>query len=179
MNRGELFGRWLSVAMLIGIIVLWCLPKPDAPPYEKYKIKPQVEKDTISADSILKRKALNEIKQYEGLVLSKTGGFVGYGHYDYTGKIKSVTKEQADSILVSDINACMALAAGFYPDKPFNQLLALAMLIYNIGIGTFCKKNLHKVVDIDTWRSLCHYEGAIHKGLLHRRNFEIRVYCAE
>lgn len=126
--------------------------------------------------SLIEYECYQYIKKCEGLLLKKQNNFIGYGHYDFTGQLDSVTEEQADSILDADMSECIQIIEGYYPNQPFNKTIALAMLLYNIGIGSFTKKGMHKSVNKDVWLSFCHYKGKVHKGLLERRRFELRVY---
>lgn len=133
---------------------------------------------TITSDDLLLAQALKKIKQHEGLLLTKKEGFIGYGHYVWD-TVTVVNKEQADSILKDDLIKCFEYTNKYHSDKDFNKRLAISMLIYNVGIGTFIKHDLHKHIDTSRWLSLCRYKGKRHKGLYDRRKIEIHLYTLD
>ena len=118
------------------------LPKKDKPALSLKTIK--IEKFTYIC---------RNIKNSEGLSLTpiqtKKGGpfYVGYGRRVFSGEeylLKGVTKHQADSLLVNDIQNIYNIVSGYFKEDSLksNQLEAVTRLTYAIGIGSLKKSSL-------------------------------------
>jgi GH24 family phage-related lysozyme (muramidase) len=90
--------------------------------------------------------ALDTLRHYEGLETSPyyliDGTYIGYGHKNREG-LKSISKEQADSILDADMGYCLTRAqkrTGLYGDKS----LAVALMFFTMGEDRFCKTDIYK-----------------------------------
>lgn len=134
---------------------------------------------SIQPDKVLlEHICCSQIKKFEGCVLSPTNGFIGWGHlikkeeyYD------TISQEKADSMLEADFEAHVLYVEDVWSNKlQQHQIYALALLSYNVGVGTFMKKGFTERVDTNVWLSLCKYKGSQHKGLYKRRQFEVRMY---
>jgi len=145
--------------------------------------------------------ALSHIKYYETLRLLpyELNGkyYIGYGHqinHSNQYLMNGISKEYAETLLNRKIQDLILYFADKYNIKEPNQLLALALLGYNIGIGAVNGilgeqlKKLNNTVEYDPevvllllkrkWLSICHYQGKKHPQLQQRRVFEFELYVS-
>ena len=126
---------------------------------------------------LLEHICCSQIKKFEGCVLSPTNGFIGWGHLIVGEKFDTISQEKADSMLKADFEAHVLYVDAVWGNNlQRHQIYALALLSYNVGVGTFMKKGFTEKVDTNVWLSLCKYKGFQHKGLYKRRQFEVRMY---
>lgn len=131
-------------------------------------------------------KLANFIKSHEGLMLTPyycPGNFltIGYGHSIKKGeRLLSITKNQADSILMQDIK----LAEKFVRSNTNlegNKLLAITHFVFCVGSGNFIKSSLYQ--DIKNNRDIeqnlmkwCFIKGKFNNNLKNQRLFELQLY---
>jgi lysozyme len=87
-------------------------------------------------------------KPYKCMAGYKT---IGYGHLikdSEKPKLKSVSLEQADSILLSDFNYALSFISKKHPNIMYNEQLALAHFVFNFGEVKYNKSELPKLVEI-------------------------------
>lgn len=129
-----------------------------------------------------------EIKHAEGLRLKiyrcpAGQRTIGYGHCLLRGeKFNEITEEQADSLLRIDFQKRL----DYLPETmPWNQRLAIAKFIFNIGIGAYNRSALrNKILHQEPIDNLivryCHYRvnGKYVRSnwLLKQRQFELKLY---
>lgn len=145
--------------------------------------------------------ALSHIRYYEKLQLLpyELNGkyYIGYGHqinHSNQYLMNGISKEYAETLLQRKIQDLILYFADKYNITEPNQLLALALLGYNIGIGAvngILGEQLTKLgntVEYDPevvlllikrkWLSICHFEGKKHPQLQQRRVFEFELYVS-
>ena len=145
--------------------------------------------------------ALNHIRYYETLRLLpyELNGkyYIGYGHqinHSNQYLMNGISKEYAETLLHRKIQDLILYFADKYSITEPNQLLALALLGYNVGIGAVNEilgehlKKLNNSVEYDPevilllikrkWLSICHYKGKKHPQLQQRRVFEFELYIS-
>lgn len=165
------------MALLFGVLVCVVLFLIRTPQEKTARYGMSVNIICFGSDSLLKHYVQERVKGYEGCILHVSNGLIGYGHLIRPDEsLESITQTQADSIFNVDFSECVYLAYQLYPDYSYNKHLAIASLIYNIGMGTFYRYDLQQSIDTTVWLSICNYKGTPHSGLLERRKFEVRVF---
>lgn len=145
--------------------------------------------------------ALSHIRYYEKLQLLpyELNGkyYIGYGHqinHSNQYLMNGISKEYAETLLHRKIQDLILYFADKYDITEPNQLLALSLLGYNIGIGAVNGilgeqlKKMNNTVEYDPevvllvikhkWLSICHFEGKKHPQLQQRRVFEFELYVS-
>ena len=118
------------------------------------------------------------------------GATIGYGHLiskaEWTKYSKGITKEQADSLFLADAQP-MVDAVLKYVKKPLkvNELDALVILCFNIGISAFSKSSVVKMLNgeqgnyktlEEAWKAFNKDRGEVNKGLANRRQSEWDIW---
>ena len=119
------------------------------------------------------------------------GATIGYGHLikpgeDFRG---GITEAQAIDLLRADLaNAERAVRDNITVSLTQNQYDALVSLAYNIGNGAFAHSTVVQYINNpnftssryptleSAWRAWNRTQGAVSKGLINRRNYELNVY---
>lgn len=119
------------------------------------------------------------------------GATIGYGHLikpgeDFRG---GITEAQAIDLLRADLaNAERAVRDNITVPLLQNQYDALVSLAYNIGNGAFAHSTVVQYINNpnftssryptleSAWRAWNRTQGAVSKGLINRRNYELNVY---
>jgi len=136
---------------------------------------------------------INNIKKFEGLSLAPYWDVkqysIGYGHaiksYE---KFTIITEKEAELLLKLDFNNCISYVEKLtnlnrYDDC--NKVLALASLVYNIGVGNFQRSTLLEKLNSDQcinyeflrWVKIKHGNRYItSKHLVERRKVELSLY---
>lgn len=139
------------------------------------------------------RLVINNIKNFEGLSLTPYWDVkqysIGYGHaiksYE---KFTIITEKEAELLLKLDFNNCISHVEKLtnlnrYDDR--NKVLALASLVYNIGIGNFQnstlleKLNSNQCINYEFLRWVKIKQGDKYitsKHLIERRKVELSLY---
>ena len=114
---------------------------------------------------------------------------IGYGHVVGAGETypEVIDEQQATEILLKDVSISeRAVAALVKVPLSQCQFDALAVLIYNIGVGAFAKSTLLKNLNngdiaaaIAQWKRWVYAGGAVLSGLVTRRNAEIALFVTE
>jgi len=139
------------------------------------------------------QKGLTLIKKFEGFsdkeyICPAGKPTIGYGHVILPSEHfpSSITKEEAETLLKKDLQP---------REKSLNKLLkvsinqnqfdALISLIYNIGVNNFKQSTLLKFINDklfdkipDQFRRWKYINKVISKGLLNRREEEIKLWLA-
>jgi GH24 family phage-related lysozyme (muramidase) len=164
--------------------------------YEDYIVHNTTVLDINSTNWML---ALNHIMEYEGLKLEPYNcngmNYIGYGH-QITSKdnylLNGISKEYALLLLENDLKTRVIYASTKYKLSG-DQALALGMLFYNVKPSSIRKTRLHEELNnnsvlgltfnndivIDSWMSLCKFNGSKHPKLLNRRCFELMLFYNE
>lgn len=126
------------------------------------------------------------IKSFEGLSLKAypdaNGYSIGYGHFGAKpGDV--ITREEADRLFDQDVIKYEAAVSLKTPNASQQQFDAMTSLAYNIGTGGFADSTvarLHNAGDFagaaDAFRMWNKSQGAVHQGLVNRREKERAVY---
>lgn len=126
------------------------------------------------------------IKSFEGLSLKAYpdahGYSIGYGHFGASpGDV--ITREEADRLFDQDVIKYEAAVSLKTPRATQEQFDAMTSLAYNIGTGGFADSTvarLHNAGDYpgaaDAFRMWNKSQGAVHQGLVARREKERAVY---
>ncbi len=131
--------------------------------------------------------ALEHIKKFEGLKLgvykdAKGKKCIGYGHKLIKGeKLKFITKEQADSILLKDYNKAKKEVLKNFSCNTVNEQISLTLTTYNLGskfhhrkLGYYAR---HKKQEYPTLLARYVYSGKKKlKGLVKRRKIEVEIW---
>lgn len=133
------------------------------------------------------KELLNFIKEHEGLMLNVyvcPGGIrtIGYGHsLTHRDKFTTITEQQADSLLISDVKQALDFVKKVLPELNKNQTLAITHFVYSVGAGNLMKsslyKNLKRKQDI-TKSLLCwnKIKNKTNKQLLKQRIWELNLF---
>ncbi len=125
------------------------------------------------------------------------GATIGYGHliskaeWKQSGDLykKGITKTQAKKLFVQDLQPFIdGVNAKVTADLSQNQLDALVILAFNIGLGSFGRSSALKLVnnpsartsykDLEAaWKAWNKSQGKVMKGLENRRNAEWNIYA--
>lgn len=166
----------ISLCLILTLIVTYLVKVQETvkTAYTAMEYSVNIQPDEVLLEHI----CCSQIKKFEGCVLSPTNGFIGWGHLIKRDEsFDTITKEYADSLLKADFNAHILYVKDVWGNKlKPHQIYSLALLSYNVGVGTFMKKGFTEKIDTNVWLSLCNYKGNPHKGLIERRKFEIRMY---
>ncbi len=136
------------------------------------------------------KKGLNLTKQFEGLRLSAYADQVGvltigYGH---TGRGvhagQTITQEQADALLVSDVAAAVACINRLVTSRiNQNQFDALVDFAFNLGCSSLAGSMLLRLVNREEFAAAAeqfqrwdHAGGVVVQGLLERRRAEADLF---
>lgn len=126
------------------------------------------------------------IKSFEGLSLTAYpdahGYSIGYGHFGASpGDV--ITREEADRLFDQDVIKYEAAVSLKTPHASQQQFDAMVSLAYNIGTSGFADSTvarLHNAGDYmgaaDAFRMWNKSQGAVHQGLVKRREKERTVY---
>ena len=138
-------------------------------------------------------KGLNLIKKFEGFsdkeyICPARKPTIGYGHVILPSEHfpSSITKEEAEILLKNDlVSREKSLNILIKVVITQNQFDALISLIYNIGIENFKQSTLLKFINDklfdkipDQFRRWKYINKVISKGLLNRREEEIKLWLA-
>ena len=153
----------------------------------------------------LSQKGINLLKSIETLSLTPyddakpkagvitdwcEGATIGYGHLisksEWPKYSKAITEDQADSLFMSDAQP-MVDAVLKYVKNPLkvNELDALVILCFNIGISAFSKSSVVKMLNgeqgnyatlEEAWKAFNKDRGQINKGLVNRRQAEWNIW---
>jgi lysozyme len=138
-------------------------------------------------------KGLNLIKKFEGFrdkeyICPAGKPTIGYGHVILPSEHfpSSITKEEAEILLKNDlVSREKSLNILIKVVITQNQFDALISLIYNIGIENFKQSTLLKFINDklfdkipDQFRRWKYINKVISKGLLNRREEEIKLWLA-
>jgi len=129
------------------------------------------------------------IKKYEGLKLRAyvcPGGVltIGYGHTKNVKENMTVTPEEAEELLIKDLEYFEKKLIDVVKVKiNQNQFDALVSLIYNIGEGAFNKSSLLKFINDNKFDLAArqfprwiYSNGKILTGLMNRRKAEREIF---
>ncbi len=111
---------------------------------------------------------------------------IGYGHLLKDKTVKSVTREEAETLLRSDVvSAENAVNRLVKVRLTQNQFDALVDFVYNLGAGAFQRSTLRQVVNREEHEDVpeqlvkwCYAGGRRLQGLLHRRQLEATLYVS-
>jgi lysozyme len=134
------------------------------------------------------------IQSFEGLSLTAypdAGGWsIGYGHFGASPG-QTITREEAESLFDRDVIKYETGVSLITPRTTIQQFDAMTSLAYNIGLGSddpswpggFTRSTvarLHNAGDFrgaaDAFRMWNKSQGAVHQGLVKRREREREVY---
>lgn len=134
-------------------------------------------------------KGIELIKKFEGLKLKAykcPAGVltIGYGH---TGGVKAtdvISNQQAESFLISDLEAFEKEINAFGFKLNQNQFDALISFCYNLGVSAFVHSSIFKLIKIDpntkaigsVWNRYVYANKQILSGLVARRKAESELY---
>lgn len=134
----------------------------------------------------ISKNGIEFIKQFEGLRLksykaapTEAMWTIGYGHYG-VGPNETITKEQAEELLVDDIAKYEARVNKYYTVYDFNQnqFDALVSFAYNVGsIDQLTANGTRNFVTISM--KMLEYNkcaGVVLKGLTRRRELERKLF---
>ena len=142
---------------------------------------------------IVSQKGLDLIKKFEGFsnkeyICPAGKATIGYGHVILASESfqEPMTRLEAENLLKKDLEPRQKSLNGFLKvNLSQNQFDALMSLIYNIGTGNFQKSTLLKFVNDrlfdkvpDQFRRWSYVNGKVSKGLLNRREEEIKLWLA-
>lgn len=142
---------------------------------------------------IISQKGLDLIKKFEGFsnkeyICPAGKATIGYGHVILASESfqEPMTRLEAENLLKKDLEPRQKSLNGFLKvNLSQNQFDALMSLIYNIGTGNFQKSTLLKFVNDrlfdkvpDQFRRWSYVNGKVSKGLLNRREEEIKLWLA-
>lgn len=128
------------------------------------------------------------IKKYEcyrskPYVLNKKW-YIGYGHLIlHNENFTSIDENEATKLLIKDLQSNININNLNFEgviDLKYNQLLAISLLTYNIGVTKFKTYDLYDSImnkkDCSIWLKYCHFRSKKHKKLLERRIFEYKLF---
>lgn len=132
------------------------------------------------------------IQSFEGLSLEAypdaDGYSIGYGHFlgkDPALKSRVITKDEAERLFDQDVVKYETAVSLSTPSATQPQFDAMTSLAYNIGTAGFAKSTvarLHNAGDhqgaADAFRMWNKSQGAVHPGLVARRERERTVYLS-
>jgi lysozyme len=153
------------------------------------KVLPKKEIKKVIFPIQLKELA-NFIKSHEGLVLKVyrcPGGYrtIGYGHSLRNNEnYDSITQNQADSLLYSDIKKAINFVNSRYDSLSNNKKLALTHFVYAVGCGNLVKSELHNKVisDLEIKNELLKWskiKGKFSNELYKQRQWELKRFYNE
>lgn len=130
------------------------------------------------------------IQGFEGLSLKAypdaDGYSIGYGHFlgkDSSLKSRVITREEAERLFDQDVVKYETAVSITTPSALPHEFDAMTSLAYNIGTAGFAKSTvarLHNLGDkagaADAFRLWNKSQGAVHAGLVKRRDKERNVY---
>lgn len=143
----------------------------------------------------ISKNGLNILKQLEGGPVLKAyrdgdSYSIGYGHYGVDADTV-ITEQQAESLLLQDVQSAQRAIDGMSLDLTQNQYDALVILVYNIGATAFQYSTLRALIKNDAtprealrkqWLSWnkSRVNGVLteNSGLTKRRNKEWALYCS-
>lgn len=134
----------------------------------------------------ISKNGIEFIKQFEGLRLKsykvspiEAMWTIGYGHYG-VGPNETITKEQAEELLVDDIAKYEARVNKYYNVYDFNQnqFDALVSFAYNVGSIDQLTANGTRTFDMISKKMLEYNKcgGVVLKGLKRRRELERELF---
>jgi len=155
-------------------------------PLEKQQIPPstihEVVIDYISWDMALEHIKHNETLQLEAYELDGHC-YIGYGKQCSKNQ-QPITEAEADRLLETTLKHYVEYVSETY-NVYGEKALALALLWYNVSPNSILNSDLHYCIKnniedperiINSWLSLCNFQGKPHKKLQERRQFEINMY---
>jgi lysozyme len=131
------------------------------------------------------------VKKFEGCSLTAyqdAGGWsIGYGHHEGVMKGQTITLDEAEAFLVSDLTAVAAqvekLIVRTFLALTQNQFDALCDFAYNVGVNTLRYSRLLYLVNqgldeaaAHDMLNFCHSQGKIVEALVLRREAESELY---
>lgn len=142
---------------------------------------------------IISQKGLDLIKKFESFsdkeyICPAGKATIGYGHVILpTDDFPSyITRKEAENLLKKDLEPREeALNRFLKTNINQNQFDALICILYNIGVGNFQKSTLLKFVNDrlfdkvpDQFRRWCKIKGKVSKGLVNRREEEVKLWLS-
>lgn len=111
---------------------------------------------------------------------------IGYGHKMFEPKISSISKSEADKLLMLDVRTIEGhFAKSIKVQLSTNQFDALVSLTFNIGIGAFQRSVLRQKINYLAFDEVEHeimrwvyIRGKISQGLIRRRKLEADLFFA-
>jgi lysozyme len=112
---------------------------------------------------------------------------IGWGHTRGVMPGDACTRDQAESLLVTDLSECDA-AIDKLVEVPLNEAQrdALASFIFNLGAGAFGRSELRGLVNAGhhfsackSFLNWCSAGGHLMRGLMRRRLAEAALYAAD
>ena len=135
---------------------------------------------------------LNLIKLHEGFkknvyICPAGKRTIGYGHVLRVGDKTTITPQEADELLIQDVEKCEAVLNSIIFEYRQNEFDALVSLIYNIGVTAFKQSSLMKklkrkatrqdlAVEFDRWIFI---GRLVSQGLRNRRRKEKALFLAK
>lgn len=142
---------------------------------------------------IISQKGLDLIKKFEGFsakeyICPAGKATIGYGHVILADEHfeEPMTRRKAENLLKKDLEPRQKSLNSFLKvNINQNQFDSLMSLIYNIGAGNFQKSTLLKFVNNrlfdkvpNQFRRWSYVNGKVSKGLVNRREEEIKLWLA-
>jgi lysozyme len=104
----------------------------------------------------------------------------------------AISKEESFQILHVDAQKCVQAIRHYVPNTPLNQNMfnALVCFLFNVGTGWIMKGGVKNALDAGDYQGVCtallnfskaKVNGVVQTipGLLHRRQAEVALFCAE
>jgi lysozyme len=109
---------------------------------------------------------------------------IGYGHTDNVRSTDSITQEQAEAILMHDIeDRLKVLLPWIKADLTAGQVAAVLSLAFNVGLGAVHHSHLLTLINsgflreaADGFEAWCHAGGRVLPGLVRRRAEEKALF---
>ena len=151
-------------------------------------------------------KALNLLKYVEELNLFPyddqtgaaittwcSGATIGYGHWisvdEWPHFCDGITKEDAEVLFLQDLSpTVVCIESNVHVPLDQNQFDALLILVFNIGVGSFRRSSLLKLINNPycsgsnyptkelAWKAFKKKDGVVNKGLENRRACEWNIW---
>lgn len=137
------------------------------------------------------RRVYNRLKALEGLALRRywdaTGNTwtIGYGHTENAGRLSEITKEQAEALLIYDVQKFVNLVNRYMKERRYklnqNQFDSLVLFTFNTG-SIKAGSGLDNAIKAGNWKQAAQIMqqynksgGQVLPGLTARRQYESRL----
>lgn len=143
----------------------------------------------MNNDIMTSKDGVDFIKNFEHLYLKKYNNYVGlpiigYGHNITNENITNITKDDADKLLLHDLNVIEKIIYNVVKVKLAQyQFDSLISWTYSVGIKILCKSTLLKMLNIgdyndvpDQMKGWNQINGRVSKDLVIRRNAEANLF---